>query len=635
MAFVISGGERTTGSMIVPDPGVPLTSIATHTYGNDVWRTQPNVRTVVDFIARNVAQIPLRAYQRVDSTDRRRLHDHPLARTLERPMSYVPPYRFWHGLMVDWLIHDRWCAVKMPDENGHVRLQRLPADRYELHGDILDNVTAITVRNARGEKTELEPPQCVFDHGYAPSGVNGTSPIETLKDILAESREAVEYRRQVWNNGARIPAVIERPSDAPEWSPNARSRFREDMRGYLSDGAKAGGVPILEDGMTLSKVDAFTPQDTQDIEGRQLSAVEVAAAYHVPPELVGFRQGNYSNVREYRQQLYRDVLGPLIAAVEQVINVMLVPDFDGSNEIYAEFNVDAKLRASFEEQAAVLQTAVGAPYLTRNEARSMQNRPAMDGADELVTPLNVTTGGLASPRDTAPKQAGTKTADKQERPDADAETTALGDELAAFYERQSRSVLSKLGAKSKDAAPPLADAWDEDRWHEELSTLLVGRLQRMAAVGALGVLDRFNPDSEGFALSKMDNYLHAAANNHADEINLTTYRLLAEAILGDDWKSAVREAFGTQIDDAANRAGSLATEAVNFGSHDAARSSGLTRKRWRTTSSEPRPSHAAVNGETVPIEGMFSVGGRWPGDTRLPPWERVNCRCRLEYVTEE
>lgn len=634
--YVMSGGQIMSPGIVVPDPGLPLTSMPAQVNGGELWATQPTVRTVVDFIARNVAGIPIRAYERLDDTDRQRLIDHPLARTLDQPQNYVSAFRFWHALLVDWLIYDRWCAMKVPSDDGEMQLQRLPADRCQFESDGLDNVTAVIYYNPKGERVRLDPSQCVFDHGYAPYGVNGTSPIQTLGDILEENQEAVRYRRQVWKNGARVPAVVTRPADAPEWSDAAKGRFKEDMRNHLDGGGKAGGVPILEDGMALSKVDAFTPQDTKDIEGRQLSAVEVAAAYHVPPELLGFRQGNYSNVREYRQQLYRDVLGPLIAAVEQTLNVMLVPDLDTSGRLYAEFNVDAKLRASFEEQAQILQAAVGAPWLTRNEARGMGNRPAIDGGDELITPLNVTTGGLASPRDTSPpKSAPQVKADFADRPDADRETDALAGELAGFYDRQSRVVLSRLGAKTKDSVPPLADAWDVDRWDRELTALLVGRLQRLAAAGAFSVLDTYNPESHGFVVGQMDNYLHAAAATHATEINQTTYQQLADAITADDWKQAVGKVFTTQANDAPNRAASLATEAINFGGHDAAKASGLSRKRWRVAGREQRASHQAINGETVPIHAMFSNGGRWPGDAHLPPWERVNCRCRLEYLTGE
>ena len=37
--------------------------------------------------------------------------------------------------------------------------------------------------------------------------------------------------------------------------------------------------------------------------------------------------------------------------------------------------------------------------MTTNEARRILNYPKLDGGDELVTPLNVATGGQPSPQD--------------------------------------------------------------------------------------------------------------------------------------------------------------------------------------------------------------------------------------------
>jgi hypothetical protein len=40
--------------------------------------------------------------------------------------------------------------------------------------------------------------------------------------------------------------------------------------------------------------------------------------------------------------------------------------------------------------------------MTRNEARARLNLPHLEGADDLIVPLNVTQGGQASPTDSAP-----------------------------------------------------------------------------------------------------------------------------------------------------------------------------------------------------------------------------------------
>lgn len=60
-------------------------------------------------------------------------------------------------------------------------------------------------------------------------------------------------------------------------------------------------------------------------------------------------------------------------------------------------------------------------------------------------------------------------------------------------------------------------------------------------------------------------------------------------------------------------------------------------KTWLATGSNPRPTHADADGQEVAYGEQFSVGGYecdYPGDEALPPEERCNCYCSVEYVAE-
>jgi len=95
--------------------------------------------------------------------------------------------------------------------------------------------------------------------------------------------------------------------------------------------------------------------------------------------------------------LYQDTLGPWFAMLQQEVARQVMTDFDDLSDCYVEFNVAAKLSGAFEDQAEILSRSVGAPWMTRNEARARQNLPHVDGADELIVPLNVIEGGQQSP----------------------------------------------------------------------------------------------------------------------------------------------------------------------------------------------------------------------------------------------
>ncbi|BAU83332.1 phage portal protein [Streptomyces laurentii] len=402
------GGYLAANGIRVVDPGVPLAQYADTAAAARVWETQPSVRKVVDYIARQLCTIPWHVYERVSDTDRRRVTDHPLAQLLSQPAPQRSASRLWHATMVDWLIYDRWCQQVLPsaDTASGFELRRKPARRFHILSDDDDQADALHLISSMGPAEVVRlPAPYLYDHGYATVGADGTSPMLTLRQILAEQAEAVEWRRSVWKNGARVPAVIERPADAPAWSKTAKDRFQAAFNAFMGRGASAGGTPILEDGMRLVTVNAFNPQETQDIEGRKLTDAEVASAYHIAPELVGAREGTFSNIDAFRQMLFTISLGPYVTQWQDVLNSMLVPLLAPGTNLYVEANLEAKLRGSFTEQAALLQTAVGAPYMLRSEARAVQNLPYVDGTDDLVVPLNVVVGGLASPTDTAPPPA--------------------------------------------------------------------------------------------------------------------------------------------------------------------------------------------------------------------------------------
>lgn len=396
----LSSWATSRGGVELVDPGMPLHEFSTAQVPAGILRKHPSVRKVTGFIARAVSSIPFHVYERSSDTDRTRITDHPLARMVSQPAPRVTPQRFFREVVMDQLLFDKFLIVWTTDAAGEITLTRVPARKVTLVGDGLGVVTEIKVSSDRGP-VSMPLEQCIWDYGYSPGGTNGQSPLETLSDVLTEASEAVQYRRDLWRNGARVSHVIERPAEA-KWSPESAQRFRNDVAAFQRGGGKAGSTMVLEDGMKMAPMQAFKPSDTQDLEGRKLTDIDVAAAYWVPPELVGAREGTYSNIEAFRQMLYGDVAGPWITGLEQALNVHLTKHIAGDRPLYIEANIESKLRGSFEEQSRVLQSSVGGPWLTRNEARARQNLPGIDGGDELITPLNVTEGGQASPTDSAP-----------------------------------------------------------------------------------------------------------------------------------------------------------------------------------------------------------------------------------------
>lgn len=377
--------------------------------------SQPHFREVVTFIARNMAQLGLHTFRRVGENDRQRDRKNVFAQSLMRPDVRSTDYELMFDLVIDLMLYDQafwWIIPNAETWTGKPFIfRRLPPAWVEEVST--DPWTVVGYRVWNGKKDNkpflLKPDEVLHFPGYHPSRPGKCSPVvESLKQILTETMSSLRYRNQVWARGGRVSSVISRPKDARRWSDEARQQFREDWKSkFTGEGPESGGTPILEDGMTIQNID-FNAREQEFSQGMKLSKAQVASSFHVNPTMVGLLENaSYSNVKEFRRMLYGDTLGPLIAQIEARINQFLLPMLGMDNtKFYCEFNINEKMQGSFEEQTQAIQAATGVAWMTRNEARSLQNLPALEGGDELITPLNVLIGGQASPQDSGSQNEG-------------------------------------------------------------------------------------------------------------------------------------------------------------------------------------------------------------------------------------
>jgi len=642
---IFTGGRFTTQIVYVGDA---LAEIAGQT-PDQLYRSQPHLRTVVSFRARNIAQLPLHVYRRVDDADRERVHDDPVARLLSRPNPVQTAYDLIFQTVVDYDLHDVAYWMICPDKNAPSLWSIWgipPAWIAERKGSFGWGYDGITVQHPNGTRFELgrEPTRdaawFVEFRGYTPgSPARPASPVEALKEILAEQIQAWSYRQQVWQRGGRVGAYLTRPAGAPEWSAEGRDRFMKEWREDWTSrrGAKAGGTPILEDGMQLQRI-GFSAREDEWAEVAKLSLATVASVYHTNPTMVGvLDNANYSNVREFSRMLYTDTLGPTLAMIEQRLNTFIVPNLAEEPGLYCEFNLQAKLAGSFEEQAKILSTSVGAPWMTVNEARARMNLPAVEGGDERIIPLNVMIGGQPSPQTPIPEDAYQAPAITTREAEPVRIKSTPPEELNAdaaamfrrFFEEQAEPVLQAI-AESKPW-------WDGEKWDAILAARMFQTMSEWSQILGEKTLASLGTEADWDA-ERTRAFIQAVADDRASKVNETTRRQLEAALEQmldeDSAKSTPEGVFDEAKETRAEEAGgTFATTIAGFALVEAGKQSGKARvtKTW-ITGKNPRPSHAAMNGETVGVRDRFSNGMEWPGSKGAAPDEIANCNCEVEIT---
>lgn len=643
-----------------------------------LYETQPHLRTVISFLASSIAQTSLKCYTRNDDNDRVRDSSGVLPTLLRNPNPDMTGYELIYALASDLLLNDEalWVIGEDADSTSGFTIRPIPyawIDDYS-EGDIFEPGVVTIVNPDTGVRTSFRSDEIIRWHGWKPSDPRfGTSPVMALKQVLGEQVSAWKYREQIWRRGARIPAYISRPKDVIGWTDDQATRFKEAWKAaWTGDGSETGGTPVLEDGMEIKASPSFSFSDAQWAQANTLSLETVCGVYHLNPALVGSSSGQtYASVKENARQLYTETLGPWLRMITDRINTFLIPRIGAPADEYVEFDLSSKLSGSFEEQASTIQSAVGGPWMTRNEARGRLNLPRIDGGDDLIVPLNVITGGLASPNDTtsdsyASMYSGVGVArdadnsrvdengvdvdcksESDERSAtikaSDDDADLVADVLKSFFNRQRKSVISKIGAEKSRGASVKADDetpdwWDADRWNRELADDLFPVVMDLVSRFGRSTLRELALSEELWNSDSTAAYVKKVCEGKARGVNDTTLRNLIASLSDDVPDGDLKATPDGVFDDAVyNRAAAIgagvATSMSGWGACEAIRQSGTEHdvlKTWVVTSSNPRASHARMNGETVPFDEPFSNGAMFPGDTgALSVDEVAGCNCVL------
>lgn len=592
----------------------------------------PSVRKVTDFIAGNIASIPLHAYQHTDE-GRDRVRTGALAQVLTKPSvaREETRYMFWKRVILDWLLWD--VALVFVDTKEAV-LRRVPPQRWLPEVNGMGVITAINVVADDGNTYRFDPDRFLILAGYSTPNSAGTSPIDTLQQLLNETSAALDFRQRMLDRQATHTGVVQRES---AWdSETSRDNFLEGLREFDQVSERQGGTMLLDEGMTwVDRKPAYTPSDLDDIEARRLTDIEVASMFHIAPEMLGIRQGNYSNMEAFRQSLYRDNLGPYIDGWEQAVAPLV--QFFGEENMYIEAFMDAKLRGSFDEQAKSFQMLVGAPVMSRNEARAKMNLPNIDGGDELITPLNVLVGGQASPsdvdshnpflgdyRNTHPtlKEGPNKSIKSWEATPEWAEKAGVL--VTEFLGRQARAVKAAYDANE--------EWWDTDRWNKELGADLTAlAIEASADIGYMQTRSLGEPET-AYTPELTVNYLTAMGEGRAELINQKTLVKLTEAL--NEGKTVEEFYKETSVLRGLTIGAAFVAAVSSWTAREVADQvmGGVGAKTWIVTSSNPRPSHAAQDRVTIGLDETFPNGQSWPGDPSMGPDENAGCMCGVEVT---
>lgn len=390
----------------IPQPGITLANRWGSYSG--IYRSQLWVSVLVNKIAISTARLPLKVYERAADGGRND-SDGAYAELLRHPSSILDPYSFWLWTVSTLNIYGEAFWLKNRPSQGAPPTELVPVHPTWMHHEegrwhyrIGDVDTIVARRDIVHFKT------------YNPDTLyRGMSPLEPLRSTLENEEGARAANSALWRNGARPSVVLRHPSTITAPAQERLKANWEDVHRGAHNFAKTA---LLEEGME-AQVLSLNAEELQYIETRKLNREEVCAAFDVPPPVVhDLTKATFSNITEQMRSMYRDTMAPKLRLLESTLEMELRdgrfgadrdPDF--GEQVYAEFLMDEVLRGSFEVRTPAMVQAINAGLLTPAEGRELENRPFIEGSDQLfinaaVVPIDKAGETVAPPDPTPPPE---------------------------------------------------------------------------------------------------------------------------------------------------------------------------------------------------------------------------------------
>ncbi len=401
-----------------------------------------------------------------DGENKKRARTHPLYTVLhDQPNRWQTAQEFFEmGVAHVNLRGNFYCRIIRGQRGEPVgELVPLNPDRMTVRDTVLG--LAYEYNDARDGKITYTQEEIFHVRGLSFNGLTGVTPIEYARNAIGLSTAQQEHGAQVFVNGSIPPYYIKRPENM-KFNSQAKKNFRESWRGMHGGSKNAHNPPIMEDGMTLEAL-GVNNKDSQWLESQAFQAVDICRFFRVQPHLVGILdKATFSNIEHQGAEFLMYTLGPWLVRIAQAVRRDLIEDKD---RYFAEFLTDALLRGDTLSRYQAYAVGIQSGFLTRNEVRQKENFNPLDGANELLEPLNMVPAGTQ-------KEDGDEGGAVPQPPPSPPQAADLGPVIADAAERLAAAEIRILEAR--------ADKADEDRerWREWYREQLQGHEDYMTRV---------------------------------------------------------------------------------------------------------------------------------------------------------
>lgn len=342
----------------------------------------PAIWSAVNFLSGTFAGLPLHHYRRGDGGRRERVRNSNIERVAARVANPTMSAFAWRKYGMERVL-TTGRSISFIERNGRdevMNIWPLNPEKVTIResGSGGSHVKTYEIDDA-GKKHRYDA-QEIIDVPFmlASDGLAHLGPIATNAEVIGMAIAATTYGARYFNNGGVPPFVITGRFE----SAGAMQRASDDLEAAVRKAARENRQALaLPEGLDVKPIGG-NAEDNQMVETQKFMVEQIARIYGLPPIfLQDLSHGTYSNTEQQDLHFVKHVLRRWVEQWEEELNLKI---FGRESDDYLEFNLDGVLRGDFRTRMEGHARAIQSGIETPNEAREMENRPALPGGDDLM-----------------------------------------------------------------------------------------------------------------------------------------------------------------------------------------------------------------------------------------------------------
>lgn len=336
-----------------------------------------------------IGKLPLKIMRHTDREGTLSQRTHRYYRVLlRRPNPYMAASTFW-GMMELCRNHYGNAYAMIDDRDPlHPALWPMHPGEVTVYFDdakLLRDVPDVYYRYSHGGRSVVLSSAEVlhFKNFLTKDGIMGIPTRLQIADVIEGAVRSQKMLDAMYRSGMTAKAVLQYTGGLNDANVQA---LRDGIQEYMSgkDGSGSEGIIPIPFGFTLTPLN-IKLTDSQFLELKQYSALQIAAAFGIKPDQIGdYTKSSYASSEAQQISFLVDTMMFPLKQYEEEIEEKLLTAEEITAGYTAKFNTRVLMRVDQFTQINAISTAISNFLYMPNEGREFLDMSAVEGGNQLL-----------------------------------------------------------------------------------------------------------------------------------------------------------------------------------------------------------------------------------------------------------